>query len=104
MPHWKAAFQRPRDTSNDIFAYLNKDTGMAYPSNEFYIRKCKGEDMTGFVAVKNKEVTPELTKQVLEALKATIEKTALGQKTALSPNTDPEHSHTPSTLSPSHEV
>jgi len=104
MANWKNRFQRPKDTSNDVFAYLNRKTGMAYHSNEFYIRKCKGEDLDDFELIRNKDVTPALTKQVLEALKATIEKQALGKKIALSPSTDPEHEHTPSTLSPSPEV
>lgn len=101
--HWKERFYRPRDTSNDIFAYLNKETGVAYPSNEFHIRKCRGEDMTGFVAVRNKEVTPEFTKQVLENLGRTIEK-ARSKMTEPSPSTDPEPPHNPSTQSPSPEV
>jgi len=103
MANWKNRFQRPKDTSNDVFAYLNRKTGMAYHSNEFYIRKCRGEDLDDFELIRNKDVTPALTKQVLEALKASIEKTAQ-KMSGQSPSTDPEPTHTPSTLSPSPEV
>jgi len=103
MANWKNRFQRPKDTSNDVFAYLNRKTGMAYHSNEFYIRKCRGEDLDDFELIRNKDVTPALTKQVLEALKASIEKTAQ-KMSGQSPSTDPEPTHTPATLSPSPEV